>query len=337
MSRDTVDRDAALRRLLVAQATRTRRTPPSVPWPALVGSVAVVALLGGVAIGATVFRAPDAAPVVAPEELELPEFISEDSTIVGTPLVITTSEAVSHEAGDPPVGATGLAVWAECAEDGTFDTEVDGRPQIGGGCHPAGGGYVIYAPYGPNIVRVTPNDGATTLTIAWIARGNDTSPGADAEAALADGVTEEEYRAGFDRFVTCMEFWGAPLVGFSWVGDRFMYTTSGDHRMEGALHECYGTEFMDLDMAWQIAHPQRSEQASRALIDGVTRAEYLASFDRWAECLAELGASVQVLDRDAEVLDHAVDAGFAPSVEVSLCYRREFFDVEMAWRLALEE
>lgn len=332
MSRDTLERDAALRRLLVAQATRH---PRSFPWPALVGSVAVAAMLAGVAIGATAFRAPGDPQVgVTPADPALPWFISDESTVVGTPMTIRTSEAVAYEAGDPPVGATGLAVWVDCAEGGTFASEIDGRPDLGGDCFETGGGYVRFAPFGPNVVRVTPSGGPATITVAWIARWNDITPGAEVEAALADGVvTEEEYRAGFDRFAACMELWGAPILGSQWVNDRYFYTTSGDHRMYGALHECYGTEFEQLDIAWQVAHPQQSDEQVAALIDGVvTREEYLASYDRWAACLTELGASVQVLDREAEVLDHAVDAGFASSADVSLCYRREFFNVESAWK-----
>lgn len=332
MSRDSVDRDAALRRLLVAQATRE---PRRMPWPAVVGTVAVVALLGGVAIGAAAFRGTDEAPpaVSGPGAVGLPPFVSEDSDLVDTPVVITATATVDYEMGPPRGAASGLAIWVRCDEGATFRVELDGRAEVGGDCADnGGGGYLRYDRHGPNVVTVTPS-APMTVWIAWVRRGNDVSAGVEAEAALADGeVSDAEYRAGFDRFVACMAEWGITVRGEFMSEGRILYSLPGDDRIRGAEHVCYGTEFRDLDIAWQLAHPQRSGAATLALIDGVTRDEYLASFDRWAECLANLGASVQVADRDAEVLDYAVDAGFVPSNAVSLCYRMEFFDVEMAWK-----
>lgn len=332
MSRNAVDRDLALRRLLVAQATRT---PRSVPWPAVVGTVAVVALLGGVAIGAAAFRGSDVTrPAVSePAPGGLPPFVSEDSVVVGTPVVLAATEMVAYEMGPPRGAASGLAIWVRCDEGATFGVELDGRAEVGGDCdETGGGGYVRYDRHGPNVVTVTPS-APMTVWIAWVRRGNDTSAGAESEAALADGeVTAAEYRAGFDRFVACMAEWGVTVSADFASEGRIFYSLPGDDRIRGAEHVCYGTEFRDLDIAWQLAHPQRSEAATLALVDGVTREEYVASFDRWAECLADLGASVHVADPDSEVFDYAVDAGFAPSNAVSLCYRMEFFDVEMAWK-----
>jgi len=254
MSPDPVDRDAALRRILVARATRAPRT---VPWLAIVGTVGVVGMLAGLAIGATALRGPDGVPAVGPSGFDLPPFLTEDSVVLGTPTVVATSDAVTHEAGKPPAGASGLAVWVTCEAPGSFELELDGRWEGGGDCDGGAGGYWRYERFGPNVVRVTPSTEQATVWIAWVDRGDDTTPSATAEAALADGtVTEEEYRAGFDRFVACMADWGVTVGGGFWDGDRISYSLPGHVNEWGAEHECYGTEFRDLDIAWQISHQE---------------------------------------------------------------------------------
>ena len=254
MSRDT--RDAALRRLLVAQATRD---PQRMPWPAIVGTVAVVALLGGVAIGATTVPRgggdlPSGDPVIS--EVGPPSFILDDAEVLATPMVISFTETVGFEAGPPPARATALAVAVYCEEPGTYDLELDGVWVGGGSCDGGSGGsggYWDYDPAGPNVVMATPMGGRFTIWIAWVARPLDPEPSAEQTVALADGiVTRDEYLAAYDRFVGCLA-----VDGYQVYGDRDMevisYSTEADAGESGALDRCYIAEFQLVDAHWQVS------------------------------------------------------------------------------------
>lgn len=257
MSRDTDDRDVALRRLLVAQA---QREPRGMPWPAIVGTVAVVALLGGVAIGATAFRGSGEAQPASPElspaipDFDRPAFITPDSQIVGEPFVVEFAEAVEFEAGLPPEQATGLAIWTRCLESGRFEIALDGEERGGASCtddRGNSGGYWRYAATGSNVITLTPDGGRFETRIAWVVRGADTVRSAPAEDAISDGVvTEEEYRAGFARYVACMSDWGV-TVDPGYEVDGVIHATYTGSGTGGAQHECYGTEFSEIDMLWQ--------------------------------------------------------------------------------------
>lgn len=71
-------------------------------------------------------------------------------------------------------------------------------------------------------------------------------------AALADDeVTREEYLAGLDRYIACME-------GNGWsVGVIDREAEVIDYRIEAISGaddlRCYAAEFVELDMAWQIS------------------------------------------------------------------------------------
>ncbi len=348
MSRDTPearDRDAALRRVLVAQADRPR--PSRMPWPALVGTVAVVALLGGVAIGATAFRgAADAQPGATDEPdvfFGTPQFVYDDATILGEPVRFRSTEPQTRDLGEPPSGATALAAMIWCYSAGTYSVSaLDGMPSLyqpitcdddARVTEGVAGGYIPFPTEGATRVEVSATPGGDyAVWLAWVAKPADPEPSAEQAAALADGeVTREEYVAGFDRFAACMAEAGYEIGGGRDL-EIILYSLSSEAVSSGADHRCYLAEFAQLDIEWQGAHPQRSHEQLTALMDGVvTRAEYLDAFDRYAQCAAGVGGTVLVADRERDVLEYTVETG-APSSEVSRCYRFEFFDVDLAWR-----
>lgn len=91
-------------------------------------------------------------------------------------------------------------------------------------------------------------------------------------------------------------------------------------------------------VSW-AALPERASVSAvqqEALADGeVTRAEYEAGLDRYVKCMADLGWSVGVIDRDAEVIDYRIEA--IAGADDALCYVAEFEQIDMAWQLSRED
>jgi hypothetical protein len=340
MNPESADRDATLRRLLVAtvDAGPARRRAR---WMLPVASIGAFALAGALTAGALVSvrtADTDAEPVDLPPA----SFIYADAQILGTPIAVASSTTTTIDLGTPPAGADNLAISLHCLEPGVFTQSFDGGPWFSGydcsdsdGGGGGAGGYQPFAGDAPRSLTVTVESGRFAVWIAWVDVAEDPEPSAEYQAALADGVvTREEYLAGFERYVTCLADAGYALQSINTESEIIDYAIPGDVVDSGVEHQCYQREFFEIDSGWQIAHPQQSEEQLAAFNDGVvSRAEYLAAFDRFVECLAPLGVTVDVVDRAADVLDYAVDASAAqPGGSSNRCYAFEFFNVETAWR-----
>lgn len=91
--------------------------------------------------------------------------------------------------------------------------------------------------------------------------------------------------------------------------------------------------------AWvdQPADAEPSAAQLEALADGVvTRDEYLAGFDRYVACMAELGFEVYGGDRGQEILSYAIPGNAGESGAANRCYEAEFYQVDSAWQVAHE-
>lgn len=73
-------------------------------------------------------------------------------------------------------------------------------------------------------------------------------------------VTEDQYRTAFNTFVECMEREGYPVSILDESGTTVDYAIPGSVVGTDAEEECYGP-FRDMDMAWQIANEDTSDDA----------------------------------------------------------------------------
>lgn len=92
--------------------------------------------------------------------------------------------------------------------------------------------------------------------------------------------------------------------------------------------------------AWvyQPADGEPSAAQLEALVDGlVSREEYVAAFDRYVACMAELGFEVYGGDRGQEVLSYAIPGNAGQSGAANRCYEAEFYQVDSAWQIAHED
>lgn len=75
--------------------------------------------------------------------------------------------------------------------------------------------------------------------------------------AMADGeVTEEEYTAGYRRFVACLEEAGYAVIEAGRTGLHFDYFIPDEAVQAGDDQRCYDQEFWFIDEYWQTAHPR---------------------------------------------------------------------------------
>jgi hypothetical protein len=349
MNPDNHTREEMLRHLLVATADAAPG-PTRPKWRLAVVSISSFALAGALTGGtlATVGATPGGVDQVAEAvQVTTPPFLDDDVSILGAPIYATGQQAATFDLGEAPDRANGLALAIYCLEAGEYRVDLDGEFAWGTTCTPVeerpttGGGatVVVFDGDPPRELSVDLESGEYAIWAAWVDQPADAEPSAAQQAALADGVvTREEYRAGFDRYVACMTDLGFPVSLSGTDLEVISYAIPGDAGSSGAANRCYEAEFQLVDIEWQLAHPQRSEEQMAAFMDlEVSRAEYLAGFDRFVECLAPLGLTVSGYDRDDEVLDYAVDASAGQPGEANRCYRFEFFDLDMAWRASVEE
>lgn len=73
--------------------------------------------------------------------------------------------------------------------------------------------------------------------------------------ALADGVvTEDEYREGFARFEACLAEAGFALYAVDDTAAIIEYSVPGEAVWSGDDERCYSSEFVGLDIEWQVSH-----------------------------------------------------------------------------------
>lgn len=347
----TSERDTELRRLLVARVAE-RRSPRrrATTVAAALGSLAVVSTLAVVAV-------LTANPLPIGEIGEggnedyafgTPSFVYDTATIIGDPVEFRSHESQVVDLGAAPMGATALGLGLRCFTAGTYSvTALDGLPPAFGPltCDDDGtvasgglGGYIPFSSSGATRIEISASPGGEyAVWLAWIAKPLEPEPSAEQTAALADGVvSREEYVAGFDRYAACMA-----AAGFTVGGNReseiIAYSLSSEAVSSGADDQCYGFEFGQLDMEWQLAHPQTSPWQKAALGDGVvTREEYLDAYDRFVACMERLGYTVHGGDPQSEVLSYTIESAQGSAGASDYCYQYEFHDVDVAWQVSVE-
>jgi hypothetical protein len=347
MDPETDTRTALVRRMLVATVDSGLPSPRPV-WRTAAMSVGAFALVGALA-GVTVatvgtLQAGPAVQDYEPFEIDAESHLEDDVVIFGTPIVVTGSQPTTVDLGPAPSGANAVALAIYCLEAGAYTLALDGEFTMGTECTeesgPVGGGGAsvqMFVDGPPQELSVDLDSGRYAVWAAWVNQPADGEPSAVQQDALADGaVTREEYIAGFERYVACMEDLGFVVSHGPLELEVLSYSIPGTAGNSGAANRCYESEFQLVDQEWQIAHQQVSDEQGAALIDGVTRAEYVAGFDRFVECVTPLGITVSVVDRDAEVLDYTVDASGGQPGESNRCYRLEFFSIDLAWRASVE-
>ncbi len=258
-------RSAALRAELVARVTETQPTPQAVSRGRLaLASVLAFALAGattGGAVAATGALTPPSTIALSMDEMLMVSFPGTE--FLGTPLIVTSTGETIVELGPRPDGATALAMRVGCIDAGRYATTIDDTPY---GWVQCGDDDVVFGPStagsssqydvtatSPRTVTVSGSPGDRYLIwVSWSAPPITPESSRAQLDALADGeVTREEYLAGLDRYIACMEESGWSVD----VGDR--ETEVIDYSIEAIAGaddlRCYAAEFVELDMAWQIS------------------------------------------------------------------------------------
>jgi hypothetical protein len=347
MDTEADTRTRLLRRMLVATVDSGVSSPRPI-WRTAAASVGAFALAGALAGGTiAAVGALQAGQLSYDGTLEIsrPDLLDDDVVILGTPLTVAGREDAVIDLGSAPDGTNGLVIQIYCLEPGFSHVELDERPFTDVTC-PSGlerpqlvtSVVETFEGSAPRTITIDLESGGYVLWAAWLDQPADAPPSAAQLEALTDGVvSREEYIAGFERYVACMADLGFVVSHGPLDLEVLSYSIPDEAGHSGAANRCYEAEFQQVDTEWQGAHPQVSDEQMAALIDGVTRAEYLAGFDRFVECVTPLGITVSVVDREAEVLDYTVDASAGQPGESNRCYRLEFFDLDMAWRMSAEQ
>lgn len=84
------------------------------------------------------------------------------------------------------------------------------------------------------------------------------------------------------------------------------------------------------------AEPSAIQQG--ALADGVvTREEYVAGFERYVACMADLGFTVSYGDTDREIIGYTILGNSGDSGAANRCYEAEFHLVDVEWQVAHQD
>ncbi len=263
----TPSRSAVLRAELVARVAESAPRPRTITT----GRVAVAAVLAFALAGATTGGAVAATGMLTPtsrvelslEELRVISFPGAE--LLGTPLVVTGSGETVVRLDDRPEESTGLALWVQCLDAGRYDIMIDDLPDGWIQCDAGDDG--VFSPGGfsqltdltvedPQSVTVRGQGGNRyVIWVSWAVTPAAIEPSEAQAAALADGVvTREEYVAGLDRYIACMEAsgWSVGVVDReAEVIEYSIEAISGDDDAR-----CYAAEFYELDMGWQVSREE---------------------------------------------------------------------------------
>jgi len=114
------------------------------------------------------------------------------------------------------------------------------------------------------------------------------------QKAMKDGVvTQDEYAAGYRRYVACLADAGYTVLENGLKSTLYDYSVPAGAVDSGADAKCYNSEFKQIDVAWQIANPPRT-----------------AVSDMLAKCLADAGLDTQ--GNEDQLNTRMVKAGLDP-------------------------
>jgi hypothetical protein len=257
-------RAAVLRAELVALASDSAPRSRTVTT----GRIAVAAVLAFALAGATTGGAVAATGMLTPtstveysmEELRVITFPGAE--MLGAPLVVTGSGETVVRLDDRPEEATGLALRVKCIDPGRYVIMIDELPDGWIQCDPGDEG--VSSPGGfsqltelsveaPESVTVRgQGDDRYVIWVSWVISAWAIEPSEAQAAALADGVvTREEYIAGLDRYVACMEASGWSVAVVDRAAEVVEYSIEALAGDDDA--RCYTAEFYEIDMAWQVS------------------------------------------------------------------------------------
>jgi hypothetical protein len=79
--------------------------------------------------------------------------------------------------------------------------------------------------------------------------------------AVEDGaVTEREYTAGYEAYVSCLAERGYTVEELGRPSTTYQFGVPDAAVVEGADGDCYESHFHQIDDGWQVAHPSDDEQ-----------------------------------------------------------------------------
>lgn len=264
-------RDAELRHMLVATASAAPVRPRR-RW-SIAAPIAAFALAGALTgtVSATALNAPKDDPPVAMDNA-IAMFVHDDTQLIGEPVQVSGQNETVIPLGAKPEGATELGVILRCQDAGTFNVLIDGQPKMTLTCDEnssasaGGASYFTVEDRPTHSVTIDASDGGRyAVWASWAARAIPPALSPELTAAIADGeVSEEEYRAQFDRYSECMTTGGYPLEGVNTSGTIITSVVSDAAMTSGVYDRCYAEHFFDVDIAWQSAHaPQTNTEQAR--------------------------------------------------------------------------
>lgn len=115
---------------------------------------------------------------------------------------------------------------------------------------------------------------------------------AQASALADDDVSSDEYQESFRRYSDCLESEGYTLKIDKEVNSSIRFSVPAAAVDSGVDATCYGLEFQQVDMTWQIAHQDTSDDTKRL-----------------RECLVANG--IEPKDTTEQISQQLVDAGIA--------------------------
>jgi hypothetical protein len=222
---------------------------------------AVSGAITGAAVSATAAVMTAASANISYQELATPmlaALVPDETHLIGDPFSIEVGVgSMALGVGPIPEGATELFVSFGCVDVGTFTVSIDGVVTSTYSCNgpsvSSGGGRTVAGP-GPHTLSVA-GAGRYLLWASWSAPAVPPPASAQQSAAIADGtVTEAEYREGFARYQQCMTDAGYPVDVSTSAGPLIRYTNSSAAVDSGSERACYASEFMSIDIAWQLSN-----------------------------------------------------------------------------------
>lgn len=257
MSDPRSPRDAAVRELLVSTADKAapRLSPRRNILVAAVVSALLGAAIGGGASVAAIAATSSQSVRVVPNTDAFRSIVHDDATVFGSPILVNAAGTTRIELGERPEGAKQLALALQCETPVRFDIRVDDVNQGYYDCVSGTGGstYPTVGAGSHTVTIETSNSSPYTLFAAWFTPAA-VSVSAEQEQALADEiVTEEEYRAGFARYESCLAAAGYPLHAVDETGAVIEYSIPAEAVSAGDDERCYTSEFARLDVLWQIS------------------------------------------------------------------------------------
>lgn len=298
MSTEPTERDIRLRALLVdrveAPAPRRRSL--------FVVTVAAVALLSGAtgASAAALTLAP--APQTSRADSRLAESLvlsaARPNSVLAGEVLSVSGKAGTAELGPRPDDATGVAVAAVCVGIGEYKILLDGSLTMGGTCtsESSGGGRIVLPvdDSGSHALDLDA-DAEVQIWAAWVREPPRPTASEQQLSEIQDGVaTRDEYVAAFNRYAGCMGAGGVDIRPADPDAVIFHFAIPDAAVSSGTDELCYESQFMQVDMAWQLQNEEFSEGA-RVL----------------RECLAAAG--IEPAGTNGEMFDQLTAAGIDPS------------------------